>query len=396
MYYAIIFIVLVFFVLLEQVGLNARSKRICYNIAYLMLMTTAAFRYETGGDWYAYEDIFYSIEPIDEVIAGKGHTYNTISIEAGFLLLSSISRYLVDNVQFLFFIIAPFISTIVFKRIKLYSPYPLMGIMIYFGILFFSLDMFVIRQAMAVVIIFWGYVYIEERKFWRYLLLCLIASLFHVSALIGPLIYLVCRRRYSTTLIIIVTIVVSMLLILQVKWLTPLMTMLLSTQLDQSTASKIATYTATEVYAASRGITFGYLINIVVLVMVLLNRKQMESQKYFNLFLNLFVLYIVVYCSLGELVEVSNRFKYYFMISFVVLIPQLVKSFTLENNRKIFTIFAIFFAFMYCRAQVLQLPSAIGYNPYQSYLIYMISPYESDGHQRIEKSKDLFQKVRGV
>lgn len=386
MYYLAIFIILCAFALFEQTNIAPKRKKLMYIASFLMLMLTAGLRYETGGDWTSYTDIFDTIEPIDRVLAGDNYYFEWLKLEIGYRYLNSIVKFIAPNVQLLFFIVALIISSFIFKGINQYSPYPIMGAVIYFGILFFALDMIVLRQGLAVAIVFCGYKYIEEKRFLKFVLVCAVASLFHISALIGVVIYFGAQPRYPSWLLATLGIGFFGVLVLQIKWMDTIAVSLLSMQIDELAASKLVAYTQNEVYAASRGITLGLLVNVMVFVVLLIRRKRLEKQKYFNLFLNLFILYLFVYCCMSEFVEVGNRLKYYFMISFVILIPQIVMSFETARLRIIGYVSACIFSLMYCSAPVFELPAASAFNPYQNYIIYEMLKFNSDGQERLDKS----------
>ncbi|MEG2761129.1 MAG: EpsG family protein [Mucinivorans sp.] len=396
MYYLVIFITLCIFALFEQSTIYQKRKNVLFFISYLMLMLTAGLRYETGGDWTSYTEIFNTIEPVDQVLAGNRQYFDWMAgLETGYRYLNSIVKFIVPNVQLLFFIVAIIISTFIFKGIKQYCSYPILGVLIYFGILFFALDMIVLRQGIAAALVFWGYKYIEDKKFWKFLIICCVASLFHVSALIGILVYFVARPRYPSWLLITLGVAFVGVLVFHIKWMGDIAVHLLSTQIDEGVAEKIVTYTQKDVYAVSRGITLGLLVNIIVFAVLMIRRKSLENQKHFNLFLNLFVIYLFVYCCLSEFVEVGNRLKYYFMISFVVLIPQIVASFEEYRLRAISFVGACMFSLMYCSAQVFERPIASAFNPYQNYVMYEMFKYKSDGHQRLDQSDSEFLNERG-
>lgn len=395
MTYLIIFILLMFFAFFELFNVNSRYKKIRYWIGYMIVMLLAGLRYETGGDWTSYTEIFNSMEPIDQILAGNGYYYSWSGMEIGYKLLNSVVKFVVDNVQLLFFVVALIISTILFRTIPVYSPLPQLSVLVYFGVLFFALDMIVIRQGMAVAIIFYAYRYIIERKFWYLFGFAVLASLFHLSALIIIPLYFILNRTYSNTLLVSFFLVFNLILILQIRWMSPMLQAGLSLIINPTLAVKLSNYLTNEVYAVGRGLTFGFLVNIITFIVLILNRKRLSQYKYFNLFFNIFIAYLFVYSCMSELVEIGNRLKYYFMISFVVLLPMLVDIYRIFTNKLILYFGVCAFAFMYARGQLLELPIGAAFNPYQNYIIYSITNKPSTGLERLEKSDSEFIKERG-
>ena len=394
MYYACIFALLTLFSFCELFGIRTIRKKAFYGISFLLLMLTAGLRYETGGDWTSYTSIFESIEPIDEVLTGQATAIDTLPIEIGYKYLNSIVRFFYDNVQLLFFIVAACISILIFKTFPIYAPLPQLSVTVYFGILFFSLDMIAIRQGMAVAILFYTYRFIEERDWKKFLTAIVLASLFHLSALLVFPLYFLVYRRFSTRFLCFSFLIFLAVFFLRFNWLTELFQWSLNLISGPDLAHKITTYLTRDAYAAQRGITFGLLINIGIFIILILSRKTMDKYHYFNLFLNLFMCYLFVYFCMFELVELSNRLKYYFMISLAILLPIWVYSYKNKANRLISYAFVCWFSFMYCRAPLLELPISAAFNPYQNYIIYSLTGKKSTGYERLMKSDEEFRKAR--
>jgi hypothetical protein len=325
------------------------------------------------------------MESVGEVISGNSDEQR---MEIGFKLLNSICKSFVDNVQFLFFTIAVFVACFLFRAIPVYSPFPQLSVIIYFGLLFFQLDMIAIRQGIAVAVMFYAYKYIENGQFFKFLIFLLIASWFHVSVMILIPAYFFVKVRFSTTALIILFVVFHMFLFFRIKWISPLFEGIFGSVTNSIVVSRVTTYMDNSIYSVGRGINAGTLANIFVFAVSIANKRKLNDFKYFNLFFNLFILYIFVYCCMGELIEVSSRFKYYFMISVVVLLPMVVMSYKRIMNRFFIYAAACGFAFMYIRPILLESPPAAAFNPYQNYIIYAITNKKSTGMERLQKSDD--------
>lgn len=74
--------------------------------------------------------------------------------------------------------------------------------------LFYNLTFNILRQGMAMLLIVWGFKYIKEKKFWRYLIVIIIASGFHNTAWIALFLYVLywlvnsTRRRWFNNTIL--------------------------------------------------------------------------------------------------------------------------------------------------------------------------------------------------
>lgn len=396
MYYSTIFI---FILGLSYCGIkfniNRNTKTIFYILSILSLFITAGFRYETGGDWTSYTQIFDMIAPIDKVISGHSGNFNSIPLELGYKILNSICRYICDNVQFLFFIVAGIISTFLCISIPKYSPLPILSVLIYYGILFFALDMIVIRQAIAVSIVFYSYRYIQSREKLKYMLCILFAILFHISSLFLIPIYWICHKHYSSRKLTIAFSIFLIIYFLRIQWLTGTIQFAIQIITGSDLIGKISAYTTNGTFAVQRGFSLGMIINIFLFPIFLLQRKSLEKYKYFNLFLNLFICYLFVYFCMFELVEISSRLKYYFMDSLIILLPIWVANYRTTANKILSCTLVGAFSFMYCKAQLLEQPIASAFNPYQNYIVHLITGEKSTGYERLRKSDNEFNKERG-
>lgn len=394
MFYSCIFLYLVVASLAEISNLSQCKKNLLYYFSYVLLMLVASLRYETGGDWVAYTPIFEQVESLTEVVAGRATYYGTLPMEGGYKLLMSGVKLLSNDVQLLYFIVGLIISTIFFKAIPIYSPLRQMSVLVYFGILYFSLEFGAIRQAIALMIVLYAYQYIVKRSFGKYFLYVLLAFFFHRSAILMLPVYFVAHRYFSSRTLIIWFVCFLVIFVLRLKWLSAILTAGLSLALDPHIASKIVTYTTNDIYAGGRGFSLGLLVNVVLFVVFLLARRRLERMPYFNLFLNLFMMYMFVYFAMSELVEISNRLKYYFMISLVVLLPMLVEVHKYVVNKVLIFMGVCGFSFMYCYSILLERPIGSAYNPYQNYLIYKIFNKKSTGLERLRKSDEAFTQER--
>lgn len=105
--------------------------------------------------------------------------------ERGFNFLGIIIKTFTDNPNIYLTIIAGLSLLFLYKDLRLYSILPLIGLCAYLARFFMGRNLIQIRSGLAYVIIIWGLKYVHKRKFWKYLLIVWIASLFHISAWIA-------------------------------------------------------------------------------------------------------------------------------------------------------------------------------------------------------------------
>ena len=149
---------------------------ICLVLAFLPLFLVSGLRYDVGTDYYyVYTPHFYDIMNGD-----KG-----VFTEKTFILLNQIIYKFTDNSQWIF-IITSFIYVLFMALAitKISNNYLISVLVLIFGGYFFS-SMNNVRQNVAVAIICYAYYFVMNKKYIRFILLILLASCFHIVAIIA-------------------------------------------------------------------------------------------------------------------------------------------------------------------------------------------------------------------
>jgi len=105
--------------------------------------------------------------------------------ESGYLIYNRFLHFFSDNSQILFVVSAFIICLGYMLFIKKYSEIPWLSVYLFFMLRYFDLSMNVLRQSLAMVILFFGFYLLSENKKTIYFILTVIfASFFHKTALI--------------------------------------------------------------------------------------------------------------------------------------------------------------------------------------------------------------------
>lgn len=154
---------------------NGKRK---YNLMFLFiagisLILFSGLRYKVGTDYYQYSEIytFYGNDPI-----------NWFGKEVGFDILNKVLYKISTNPQFFFLITSIFINLGVVIFIKKYSINLPMSMYFYITNFTYYLTMNGVRQYIASVILALGFKYVLNKDFKKYIIVILLASLFHISA----------------------------------------------------------------------------------------------------------------------------------------------------------------------------------------------------------------------
>lgn len=392
MFYLIILLILFVLAVLNVQMHDKLSSQLLSGIAALLLIAIAGLRFETGGDWDVYTQLFAEFPSFSRLI-GKPSELLLQPVEEGFVLLCAAVKALGGSVQHLFFVVACINITLITCALPKYTKYPAVGLLCYFGLLFFNLEMIYIRQATAVALCFFALQYIKPRKIIPYLLIILLACSFHrVAVLMIPL-YFILRTKIPTWIYVAVIGGGAVLMAIGVPWIKTIF-LTVAGWLGDNYAHKAEVYTEEAMFATARGITIGYMLNLLICIFVLCFKKKIDTMPFGTIMLNLFFLSMVLYYYCYELIEVSNRVRLFFFIGIIALLPMLLEliPFFLERLTGLFIIGV--YCFCFSRAIFLEKPQAAAYNPYQNSIDYTLHPRPSSGLQRLEQSKHFFRDER--
>ncbi len=223
------------------------------------------------------------------------------------------------------------------------------------------------RQSLAVILSFYALRFIENRQFWRYLLIIGLAMSFHRMALVMLPFYFLLTRKVSATTWISLVLTGALLMALNVSWFTYLY-LFVSKILGGEFYSRALMYTSDSQYAVARGISVGFALNIFLFFLFIWKKDDIEKIKYGRIIFNLFIFSILLYYFTYELVEISIRFRYFFFISLVILFPFIIETQPKSHNYIILTI-AITYSFLFNMAIFLEYGIGVAYNPYQNYIV---------------------------
>ena len=253
--------------------------------------------------------------------------------EKGFYFLGVLIKTFTNDYQIYFLFVGALSMFFLYKGLQRYSILPLIGLCAYIARFFMGRNLVQIRSGLAYVIIIWGIKYIQEKNFWKYLLVVFIASLFHTSAWIALPLYFFSNWININKTIVVVGLIIAF--ILGGFFQTPISTFVTDNASDLS----ITTYTQGSFVSNAKGLgnPMIYFQTFLLLAYTFLEDRIKPVTQYYQIIRDGYfysTLILIIFCSFTAL---SGRTSTMFATLEIAIIPSLIFMFNKKNR-----IFALF------------------------------------------------------
>ena len=330
-------ILLLFFVLyyVSKSSDIKNADAILGGIMMFFLTLVAGLRSGVGMDYKAYMNMFSEINSLSGT---------TSSVEPGFILLNKLI-YLSGGSYQLFFMITAAISYVFFyKFIQYFSIHIFFSLLVFICIGQLYLNSFnAVRQFLAMSIFAYSTRFIVEKKLWKYLICIIGATLFgHVSAILLAAIYFMNRKMNLPFKVVFLGLVLfaSKFLIILIE------------------NSRYAIYLKIESFTKETSIVT-YLYVLLSLFILIREKYILNDYKYKNIIVNM-NFYYLIFCMLmitfsnTPIIELVNRYSYYFISFYIILIPALICEIRNQSNKFIIQSFStVVLIFLFVRSSIL-------------------------------------------
>lgn len=328
-YFINILLLSIFGIYFTNKGKNRTNKIWLCFIAFIQLSLLSMFRINIGIDYKSYKNIFneISILPFNQI--------NEHEIEIGYGLLNKIVSIYTDNFGVLIAICSIItVGIMIFVIYKNSTSYAL-SIYLYVALSFYYMAYNLTRQGIAISITIVGIKYIKEKKLIKYLLVILLASTFHYSALIMIPIYFISRIKLTNIKVVIFSII----------------TFILHTFLYDIINIGVKIFPQYSPYVGSeffKGVSINSIVLpfIIFIVLYLFKRFLISENKTNQIYINM-SFYSLLLSILQTKVGILDRLPYYFNIFSILSLPILINCFKTKSQRILATVILIIFGITY-------------------------------------------------
>lgn len=278
-----------------------------------------------GGDLIRYENNYNLVKnsSVSGVFSGGS--------EIGYSFVEFIFGQFGLPFQALLFVISFFNIYVLGRTIYKYSTYPSISYLLYLAVGIYDFGFSGLRQSIAMSIILISFKYINEQKKWKFLLVIIIASLFHNTSLLFLFVYFLTNKTFKKIYQKIFPLVLLIILIFG-KQLSYYATLVFNEELIDyynSSVSSIGTTAAILFVILLIGILFEYKI-----------KKLKDNKIYSDLLVIISIAFIIQLLSpYSYLFTRVNMYFFQFIILFVPLIYDIfIKRVASKNTLGKFTI----------------------------------------------------------
>ncbi|WP_438319195.1 EpsG family protein [Sporosarcina sp. FA9] len=304
-------------ILLLKLYKNTTLKKVYFIIIIIQLSLISGLRgYDVGSDTNNYISYFntHSYMSLQQVL------YSNFDIERGYVFLEFLISKISNDPTVLFLIIALFFIFAVGRMIFKHSSEPILSFILFVCLGFFSLSMSGMRQIVALGFIILSFEFIKKRKVLPFILIVLIGSLFHLSALVFLPAYFIAYKKFTTPYIIFAVMLIPTVYIFK-----------------NSIFGILSTFSGYE-YAAYENAGPYTLLTLMILIFIAgiiqiksIIKKNRDNIVYYNFLLVSILLAIMTFINPSAL-----RAAYYYFIFIIIFIPEIILSFQDKNMKILF------------------------------------------------------------
>lgn len=366
--YLIIFCIPVVFFFGNKKTINRSNHFLFLYLLFLALFV--GFSDMLGGyDRYIYGEVFDTIA--DVTTNQRSYLDNNVFLlfpsEPGYIILNILLSYITENRYIFIFIYTLIIYTLLFISLKRYAQnYPL-TLAIFLGLWFFFTFTY-LRQVLGATIAWLGIVYVIERRFWKFLLVFLIAWSIHKSAIIFFPIYFIPIKKYPARIVLLVMAIALLI------GLSPIPNALFNAYGDSSIVEQQGDY------SSSGSIRIAYLFEAFVFLYIILSQyKAIRKEKSEIVLLNIALIFCAILLIFARS-ENGGRLSWYYIIGLILTLSNIGSRY---RKKSLLSLGLVFLSlFLYVRI----------YFSWQSfYYLYPYKTFFTNGYRKMDTVHDRYE-----
>lgn len=332
------FVLIIIIILLSKLQKSDRegSGKIVYILSFILILFFG-LRGFIQTDWVNYYNLFNKLPPIWEI---KDYNNNE-DFEIGFLLYTSLIKSIFPDFHIWVFInsvIDILIFTWFFKK---YSSSIFLSWIVFLIFSGLVMELNLYRNVKAICLFLLSIPYIEQRRFGYFIILWVLAILFHNSSFLYLPAYFILTKDWGRVMPLVLLTFVNIIFFFNLYPTSLLINYLAGS--DAVFATKALSYFST---GADQGISLGYIERLTTfLLCVFLSNKLVSDRKSNRVFINSFYIYYCLWYIFSDVSIFVERFPVLFSYAYWILLPNMI-NIAHKTYRKLFQELLIIFLFV--------------------------------------------------
>lgn len=324
------------FVIGLLLSLRFKTNRKAFNVYFVMLLTLAVFRYGVGPDYFSYAYRYVRIDPSFQTLTNLENVQEML-----FYLVGFVFRVLGLNYEVYAICITIVNMIFIYKTCSRYSTYPVMSLFVYYSFFCFVWTFSVYRQGLALTIgVYYLLKCLEESKFRKIIIVSIILSFIHTSALLLIILYLLARIDYSKRALIIISVVSGAISFLPIG-------KIVASFSSIGIIDRMMPYISNE-YSISGLLDFKSISRIAFLVIGLFFYNALRKKDYINnVIVKLYILSLLLYFVLKFSELTASRTSIYGFYLLILILPNIYSLYEEKVDKVVYVLLFVFLSSIY-------------------------------------------------
>lgn len=310
-------------VIVEKISERKRIGESFFIFSLLLLILFFGLRGYIGYDWYSYKPNFDKMVTIGELLKGNTQVLHS-GYELGFQIYTSFIKTLTNNYFIYNFINVSVDFIILYFVIKRFSKYPILSLLLFFGIYGVALEIDMIRNAKSIMLFLLSIKYIEKRKILNFGVLNILGILFHYSSIFYLPMYFILNVKWNKKFILFLFILGNIYYLSDIRIVMRIIKEY-NTFLPTGIGAKLSGYFSIIPLDFPLGFSLYYFERVIMFLLCWFVSDNLKNKKYGNIMLNSLYISIFFFLYLSEFSIVAMRFGLLFIYSYWFILPMLLE-----------------------------------------------------------------------
>ncbi len=328
MVYIVIIIILLLLSYKYDIKGENGNKKFCSRVIVAIFILLAGMRYRLGVDTTRYLYKFYHDVPYLWELTEDNFYFGSDPL---FMLLNSVVLSLGGRFFIVQFLQSAFVNILLYKYLKRHTSYVITSLFFYFIWQYYGYNMEEMRASMALVVCLFGNDYCIEKKWGKAILLYVIASLFHISAVVCIMTPLLLWLRFDFKGLIVCVLIFGLSIFI-IPYIEGYMYLL---EFSYAVSSKVNAYMDNEIHTESGLNILGYVTHIIMYLYPVISILKIKKEDKKNQLIKLepFLMIAIIVAIINLRLPLVYRYLHFYAIYIILFVSNLSVSLIKGNAR---------------------------------------------------------------